>query len=276
MQLQGAYFRDAQLQGASLKGAQLQGASLDDVSLQGADLRDAQLQGASLQGAQLQGATFFRAQLQGASLVEAQLQGADFARATLFSTDLSRAKIWRTEFSDANLENVFESGLLEKPLSEDDFYILQPTVSIMIPKNSLRENTLKRMDFLSPDLKSGKEPDQSVLYGAMVDKSAYQRALGGVLKNLACSDERSIAVILLGLVKNDRIASTGSLASQVVADILACSAFSEMPADEQKMIAKEIAGAVAVKTPIEGGAAVPSSAQHDVRIVPQNTNYRKK
>ena len=205
-QLQGASLVGAQLQGASLtrsfrarRDAQLQGASLDGAQLQGASLDGAQLQGASLNSAQLQGASLDGAQLQGASLVGAQLQGANFQEAALVATDLSKAEIWRANFSDAQIDKVFGDGLRETAMSKQDFVKLKDNITKSLPEDRSRDrerSSSMRIEILNPDNTSTTAPDHTKLYAAKADEPAYQQALAGELKNLACSGEGSAASIV--------------------------------------------------------------------------------
>jgi uncharacterized protein YjbI with pentapeptide repeats len=219
-QLQGASLIGAQLQGASLDLAQLQGASLFQAKLQGASLNGAQLQGALLNGAQLQGASLESARLQGASLDGARLQGADFTGSTFAGTDMRNAAVWRTNFDDASLTAVFEDGLKEIAGSKDEFAALKSMIMKEVPEGEIREDALKRIEKLNPDIFGPEASEQDTLEKGRVDTTGYRSALADQLKSLACSKAHDAPHIVRGLVTHGRIEDMGAQAPAFVEAIL--------------------------------------------------------
>jgi uncharacterized protein YjbI with pentapeptide repeats len=267
-QLQGASLKSAQLQGASFGGAQLQGASLDDAQLQGAWLSSAQLQGASLKGAQLQGASLIDAQLQGASLDSAQLQGAsldsarlpgtsleyaqlqgtDFRNSTLAGMKMSGATVWRTSFAAASLTEVLEDGLNANGLSKSEFATLQSTILKEVPEGGQREQALKRIEILNPDIFRPEASEQETLEKGRANETVYRKTLADQLKSLACSGDENARYIVRGLWVNGRIKDTGDLAPCLVEAILkpdcpVSAALTDFDKAALKKIAKEASGA---------------------------------
>jgi hypothetical protein len=256
-----AQLAGTRLQGASLIGAQLQGASLDSAQLQGASLNHAQLQGAMLIGAQLRGAMLIGAQLQGASLFRAQLQGADFGSATLAGTDMSRAALWRTNFEGASLAAVFEDGLEQKANSKDEFASLKAAIINEVPE--LCEYALPRIEKLDPDISVSQASVSEALEKGRADESAYQKALAGELKTVACSGDEAAHYVVGGLIGNtysirsavstfnpiatmeaSRIADAGPFAPELIESILApdcpvSSALTEQDRANLKKLAKK-------------------------------------
>jgi len=270
-QLQGASLGGAQLQGASLKGAQLQGAWLEFAQLQGATLDGAQLQGASLEGAQLQGATLDFAQLRGASLYGAELQGASFKDATLIATDLSMAEIWRANFLRTQIDKVFGDGLRETAMSKQDFVTLKDDITESLREDRWRENVFDRLEILNPDNTSITAPDHTKLYAAKADEPAYQQALAGELKNLACSGEPSASIVR----PVERVGKTGPFAPQLAADILACLSASNL-AETDKARLQKIKQDAAAKSPTQSGEDAPSTAQDKRKDLQQAKKHRTK
>jgi uncharacterized protein YjbI with pentapeptide repeats len=261
-QLQGASLNNAQLQGASLDGAQLQGVSLDGAQLQGCSLWSAKLQGASLKNAQLQGASLDGAQLQGASLWSAKLQGASLGLpvlpgvplddaqlqgTTLLGTDMSHVAVWRTSFQSASLDAVFEDGLKESSLTKGEFAALKVYFMKEAPEGGRREQALKRIEILNPDIFGPEASEQKTLEDGRVDRTAYRGALADQLKSLACSGDEDALHILHGLKRNGRIEATGAEAPSLVEAILkpdcpVSAALTEADRAALKRIANEVSG----------------------------------
>jgi uncharacterized protein YjbI with pentapeptide repeats len=200
-QLQGASLLNAQLQGAWLLGAQLQGASLLGARLQGASLLGTRLQGAALLGAQLQGASLLGARLQGASLLGAQLQGADFRNSTLAGTNMSGAAVWRTSFVAASLTAIFEDKLKESALTKNEFAALQAMIVKEVPEGGLREQALKRITILNPDIFGPEASAREILDKDGVGETKYEKSLADRLSGLACSGGEDAPYIVHGLVE---------------------------------------------------------------------------
>jgi uncharacterized protein YjbI with pentapeptide repeats len=247
-QLQGAWLSSAQLQGASLKGAQLQGASLVDAQLQGASLDSALLQCASLGGAQLQGASLDSARLPGTSLEYAQLQGADFRNSTLAGMKMSGATVWRTSFAAASLTEVLEDGLNANGLSKSEFATLQSTILKEVPEGGQREQALKRIEILNPDIFRPEASEQETLEKGRANETVYRKTLADQLKSLACSGDEKARYIVRGLWVNGRIKDTGDLAPCLVEAILkpdcpVSAALTDFEKAALKKIAEEASGA---------------------------------
>jgi Pentapeptide repeats (8 copies) len=229
-QLQGASLKGARLQGASLDRARLQGASLENAQLQGASLGFAQLQGASLKGAQLQGASLGFAQLQGASLKGAQLQGASldsaqlpgayFQESTLAGTDMRGAVVWRTSFELISAVAVFEDDLKERAMSKEEFAALKATIMKEVPEGEQREQAVKRIEILNPDIFGPEATLSETLEERHVDEAAYKESLADQLKSLACSEDGDALHIVRGLVVNGPIKNTGAQVPGLVEAIL--------------------------------------------------------
>ncbi|MDQ6702265.1 MAG: pentapeptide repeat-containing protein [Pseudomonadota bacterium] len=247
-QLQGASLLGAQLQGASLAGAQLQGASLAGAQLQGASLYQARLHGVSLWDAQLQGASLAGAQLQGASLYQARLQGADFNNSTLAGTNMSGAAVWRANFDNASLTAVFEDALKQSALSKDEFAALKAKIMKEVLEGGLREQTLKRIETLNPDIFGPEASEQETLEKRRVHETAYKKSLADQLERLACSKDANALHIVRGLIANQRIRETGGQAPGLAEAILkrdcpVSAALTEADKAALKEIAKKASGA---------------------------------
>jgi uncharacterized protein YjbI with pentapeptide repeats len=255
-QLQGASLRSAQLQGASLYGAQLQGAALLLAQLQGASIIGAQLQGASLSRANLQGASVKGAQLQGASLEGAQLQGARFLKSTFAGTNMRNVAVWRASFEDVSLTAVLEDGVEESALTQDKFAVVKAEIMKVVPEGTtkLREQALKRMEILNPDIFGPEASEQETLEKGRVDETAYKKSLADQLTSLACSKDENGPYIVRGLIPNDgiiandRIKDTSAQAPGLVEAILkpdcpVSAALTEADKAALKRIAKEASGA---------------------------------
>ncbi|MGH6842605.1 MAG: pentapeptide repeat-containing protein [Methylocella sp.] len=197
-QLQGASLNNAQLQGAWLNAARLQGASLDYAHLQGAELHSAQLQGARLFLGQLQGVSLVAAQLQGASLEGAQLQGADFRGSAPTGTNMGGVKIWRTNFVEATLKAIFEDDLKESAILKNEFAALRSAIKKEVPESEQREELLKRIEKLNPDIFGPEASEHDTLEKGRVDKAGYQKALTDQLKGLACRGDESASYVVRG------------------------------------------------------------------------------
>jgi uncharacterized protein YjbI with pentapeptide repeats len=219
-QLQGAMLDHAQLPGASLGFANLQGASLDHAQLQGALLDAAELQGASLGSANLQGASLSGAQLQGASLDAAELQGANFKGSRLAGTEMFDTAVWRTSFEDASLTTVRVYDLIENAMSKEEFAVLQATIMKEVPENKLREQALKRIEALNPDIFGPEASEQETLEKGRGDFHAFRKVMADQLQILACSGDESAPYIVRGLIANGRIEGTGGQAHGLVEAIL--------------------------------------------------------
>jgi uncharacterized protein YjbI with pentapeptide repeats len=194
-QPEGQSLDNSQLQGASLIGAQLQGAALDGAELQGASLGEAQLQGASLESAQLQGASLVSASLQGASLREAQLQRADFKGSTLAGTDMGVTAVWRTNFEDARSKAVFADGVKESVMSKEEFAALKAYFMKEVPEGGNRDDALKRIEKLNPDISGNEASARVILEKGSVDEPTYRSALADQLKTVSCSGDESAPYI---------------------------------------------------------------------------------
>jgi uncharacterized protein YjbI with pentapeptide repeats len=226
-QLQGVELLGAQLQGASLEDAQLQGVSLYGVHLQGALLLRAQLQGAFLYGVELQGVELVYAQLQGASLENAKLQGASLDGAAVNGADFSKAFLWRTKWGKldaANLEAVRFEDATWNPfirLRDSDppapwnakFYAVLRNLMNGIPEGEMRDHALKRIERLdctntdktlaSCDPATAPPPDdlhwRKELAAAIVDDTAYAKALATELRSLVCASNADAIYIWRGI-----------------------------------------------------------------------------
>jgi uncharacterized protein YjbI with pentapeptide repeats len=218
--LEGARLFRAQLQGASLLLAHLQRAELTGAQLQGALLDFAQLQGASLDRTQLQGTSLFLAKLQGASLVAAQLQGANFKGSTIAGTDMLGAAVWRTSFEDASLTAVSEDDPKENAMSKEEFAALNAMIVKELPEGEARDDALKRIEKLNPDIFGPEVSEQETLEKGRVGETAYRSALADQLKSLACSGDESAPYIARGLIAYGRIKDTGAQAPGLVEAIL--------------------------------------------------------
>jgi uncharacterized protein YjbI with pentapeptide repeats len=225
--LQGALLLRAQLQGAFLYGVELQGVELVYAQLQGASLENAKLQGASLYGANLQGANLDSAQLQGASLENAKLQGASLDGAAVNGADFSKAFLWRTKWGKldaANLEAVRFEDATWNPfirLRDSDppapwnakFYAVLRNLMNGIPEGEMRDHALKRIERLdctntdktlaSCDPATAPPPDdlhwRKELAAAIVDDTAYAKALATELRSLVCASNADAIYIWRGI-----------------------------------------------------------------------------
>jgi len=204
---------------ADLEGARLQGASLKDAELHGASLMGAELLGASLMGAKLQGASLRGAALQAASLDRAQVQGANFQKSTLTGTNMGGVAVWRTSF-DASLTAVFKDDAKLSPISNDDFAALNASFMKEVPEGERREQALKRIEILNPDIFGPEASEQKFLGMQREDETTYQQSLADQLKSLACSGDEDARYILLSLVTNGRIKATGGRAQGLVDAII--------------------------------------------------------
>jgi uncharacterized protein YjbI with pentapeptide repeats len=223
-QLQGADLYNTQLQGALLNAANLQGAMLEEAQLQSATLLFPHLQGAVLKSANLQGAKLRDAELQGASLVAAQLQGADFQGSTLAGTTIDLAEVWRMsgDFENASSDTAFFCiNLEERGLSTNQFAALTADIMKDMPEGARREDTLKRIEKLNPDIVvPGASQTEALKNRCAADHGAYQKALADQLKSLVCSKGENSAYIVRGLIANERIKDTGDQAPGLVEAIL--------------------------------------------------------
>jgi uncharacterized protein YjbI with pentapeptide repeats len=216
--LQGATLFEAQLQCASLVNAELQGASLRGAQLQGAWLFNPELQGASLRGALLEGASLRGALLEGASLEDTRLQGADFRNSTFAGTNMRNAVVWRTSFENASLTAVLEDGVKESALTKDELATLQAMIK-EVPEGGQREQALKRIEILNPNIFGPEESEQEILEEGRVGETAYKNSLADQLKSLACSEDESASYIVPGLI-HERIEETSAQAFALVEAIL--------------------------------------------------------
>jgi Pentapeptide repeats (8 copies) len=208
-QLQGAGPQEARLQGASLEGAELQGASLEGADLSGADLGSAQLQAADLGGARLFGASLFFASLEGTSFYFTQLEGADFRQSKRAGTNMNSAHVWRTSFESASVGAVFgrfwnegaDCLSDEEAFSKDGFAYLEAHIMKVVPEGKARENALKRIKKLNPDI-LGPEASVCEMFGnPREDSAAYENALMDELKKLVCSGHEDALYIVRGLTR---------------------------------------------------------------------------
>jgi hypothetical protein len=165
--------------------------------------------------------------------------------------------------------------LRETAMSKQDFVKLKDDITKSLPEIDSRERVLKGIEVLNPDDTSAKAFDNSVLYAAKADKPAYQQALTGKLKSLACSGEDSAESIVHGLVKQERAAETGPFASQLAADILACPAAANL-ANEDKANLEEIVEAAAAKASAQVGDTAPSITHDERRDLQQSKNQKAK
>jgi uncharacterized protein YjbI with pentapeptide repeats len=250
--LQGASLVRAQLQGASLDNARLQGAALDFAQLQGASLENAWLQGARLHYANLQGASLDNARLQGAVLVSAQLQGALFMASTFVGADMRSAALWRTNFERASLTDVccfsivdFKDEVEASAISKADFAALKAMIMKEVPEGKKRENALKRVEILNPDIFSPEASEQKTVE-ARVDETTYEKSFAAQLKSLACYGDEDTLYVVRGLIRNRLIELTHTQAPGLVEAILKpdcpVSALTEADKAALKRIAKEASG----------------------------------
>ncbi|MFZ3326020.1 MAG: pentapeptide repeat-containing protein, partial [Methylocella sp.] len=196
----------------------------------------------------LQGASLVDAQLQGASLWGAQLQGADFRNSTLAGTNMSGAAVWRTSFVAASLTAIFEDKLKESALTKDEFAALEVMIMKEVPEGELRDQALKRITILNPDIFGPEASEQETLEKRRVDKTAYSSALADELKSLACSGDEDAPYIVRGLIANYRIKETGDQAPDLVEailkpDCLVSAALTDADKAALIKIAKEATGA---------------------------------
>jgi pentapeptide repeat protein len=127
-------------------------------------------------GTRSQGADLASAQLQGASLEDAGLQGANFRGSRLAGTNLRGAAVWRASLENASLTAVFEDGVKESASSKDRFVGLKAWIMKNVPE-SIRENALKRIEILNPDIFGPEASERETLERGRVDKTAYIRNL---------------------------------------------------------------------------------------------------
>jgi hypothetical protein len=222
-QLQGAELSNAQLQGVLLNAANLQGATLEEAQFQGATLFFPHLQGSVLNSANLQGAKLSDAELQGASLAFAQLQGTEFQRSAFTGTTIDQAEVWRmnVDFEIAPSDTaVFWSGLEESGLPKTQIVALKADIMKDMPEGTFREEALKRIEVLNPDILGPEANQTQALEKRRVTEAAYQRALADQLKSLACSGDEYAPYVVRGLIANERIKDTGAEAPGLVAAIL--------------------------------------------------------
>lgn len=173
--------------------------------LESAIFASADLRKADLEGAQLQGAWLLGAQLQGAVLRDAQLQGALLYTARLHGADFSGE----------------------------------------VPDGENRENALKRIEILNPDIIGPEASVREILEKGRVDEATYKKSLAAQL-SLACSG--SAPYFVRGLVANYRINEAGAEAPGLVEAILdpkcpVSAALTEADKATLKRIAKEASGA---------------------------------
>jgi Pentapeptide repeats (8 copies) len=173
-----------------------------------------------LGGAQLQGASLDSARLRGTSLEYAQLQGTDFRNSTLAGMNISGATVWRTSFAAASLTKVLEDGLEANGLSKSEFATLQAAILKEVPEGGQREQALKRIEILNPDIFGPGASAREILEKGRVDETPYRSALAAQLKSLACSGDEDARYIVRGLWVNGRIEDTGAQAPGLVEAIL--------------------------------------------------------
>jgi hypothetical protein len=151
--------------------------------------------------------------------------------------------VWRTNFEGASLGAVFAGGLEETAISKDEFVALKTDTMKEVPESAielggfaslreltttgtiqartLRENAVKRIEKLNPDIFGPEASQKPMLEKARVaDKAAYQKALVDQLKSLACSGDESAPYIVLGLVNNGGIKYASAQAPGLVEAIL--------------------------------------------------------
>lgn len=247
-QLQGAFLDRAELQGAMLLGANLAGASLARAGLQGAVLRDAVLLGASLDEAQLQGAVLDYAELQGALLRGVQLQGASLRGATLIGTSLERANAWRAALDGATIQAVYEERMQDaataqggtEPSGKAAFSALKALIQHEIPKGQKRDEVLKRIAVLDPEVATPESSSGAALDQGRVDKATYQKVMADGLVHLACSGGEFDRDILRGLSRSGRIVEAGPFAQGVVDSVLVpdCPVFATLDEADKEALGK--------------------------------------
>jgi uncharacterized protein YjbI with pentapeptide repeats len=229
--LWGANLQGAYLQGASLERAELQGAYLGSAHLDAASLDSAGLQGADLAGADLEGASLDYAGLQGASFYFTSLQGATFRGSTLAGTNMNSAWVWRTSFEGNSVGPVFgrfwneepEDSLTENPISKDGFASLKADIMKVVPEGEARENALKRIKLVNPDIFGPEARVSETLLKAREDRVVYEKALADEVKKIVCSNRYDALYIVRGLIQppsDSRIEDAGAQAPGLVNAIL--------------------------------------------------------
>lgn len=227
----------------------LHGRHLESAIFDRADLRKA-----DLEGAQLRGASLDFAQLQGASLLFAELQGTDFQQSTFVGTNMGRTAVWRTNFEDARLTAVSEDGVKESALKKDEFAAVKAKIMKEVPEGERREDALKRIAKLNPDIFGPEASEQEALEKGRVDETEYKKSLAAQLKGLVCSGDIDAPYVVRGLsliqsiFGNSRIDDTGAQAPGLVEAILkpncpVSAVLTDADKAALKKIAKEASGA---------------------------------
>jgi hypothetical protein len=154
----------------------------------------------------------------------------------------------RTNFKDASLTAVLEDGLKESALLRGNIPALKESMMKEVPDGRQREDALKRIEKLDPDIFGPGASEQETLENGRVDAAAYRTALADQLKSLACSGDKNAVHVVRGLIENKRIKDTGSQAPGFVNAILkpdcpVSAALTEADNAALKRIAKEASGA---------------------------------
>jgi hypothetical protein len=149
-------------------------------------------------------------------------------------------------FEDASLTAVFEDGLKESALHE--FAAYKAMIMKEVPEGENRENALKRIEKLNPDIFGPEASAGKILEKKRVDDPAYRESLADELRCLACSGDSDAVYIVRGLIANNRINITGPQASGLVEAILKpdCPVFAALTEADKaalKRIAREAGGA---------------------------------
>jgi uncharacterized protein YjbI with pentapeptide repeats len=253
-ELQGASLVGARLQGASLADASFQGATLDRAYLQGAvppqRFKDmlSQLGGAQigrrqigdtwLEQTQLQVPLIMGPQFQGTSLLGAQLQGAWLLGAVFKATQLTGTDLWHAELDQAAFDKILKPDLAawdqkrakfiskrpwDRPWTGTNYSLLEKAI-VDVPEGGGRDAAMKQIEILKSKPSSQNDARfqswSQKLERATVKPDAYDQELFLELKALICSGDSEAAYILRGLIKNGRIAATGSKVDNLVEIIL--------------------------------------------------------
>ncbi len=161
---------------------------------------------------------------------------------------MSGAGVWRTNFEDASLTAVFEDDLKQSPMSKEEFATLRAMIMKEVPEGGQREQALKRIEILNPNISGNEASARAILEKGHVGETAYKKSLANQLKSLACSGDEFAPYTVRGLVWNDHIKDTGAQAPGLVEAILdpKCPVSADLTEDDKaalKGIAKEASGA---------------------------------
>jgi hypothetical protein len=89
-----------------------------------------------------------------------------------------------------------------------------------VPEGKSREDALKRIEKLNPDIFGPEANAGETLAKGRADKGTYQKALADQLNSLPCSGDKDASYIVRGLASNGRIYGTGAQAAGLAHAIL--------------------------------------------------------